>query len=159
MARRPKVAGSPEFVIGRSLVRLLMPIRGRMTERIRAEGFTSSQYWVLQWVIAYAPTTPGRLARILNSSLPGITAALNRLEQRRFIRRSRGRKDRREVLVAPTAKGRRTSAILDAVLRSVAEEATRGLSKGERLEVAQVLSQLADRLDAAMTRPPLAEGD
>ena len=144
----------PEVEIGRALIRLLMPLRGRMTERIRGEGFSSSQYWILQWVIAYAPTTPGRLARILNSNLPAITAALNQLEESGYISRSRSAEDRRQVLVVPTRKGRRTSAILDAALRAVAEEATRGLSTAEKKDAARVLAQLASRLETSRDGGP-----
>ncbi len=135
-------------LLGDSLFRLLQPFRKRMGDEIRRAGFTSSQFWVLHWVNVYAPTTPGRISKILNVSLPSITSNLNQLEQEGYLIRSRGPSDRRQVLITPTEKGRRVSRILQEFSRVIGVQASRDFSAKDRATSVRLLAAMVDRLEA-----------
>ena len=53
--------------------------------------------------LAAAPMTPGRLAKALRLPSASVTAVIDRLEQAGHVRRVRDTKDRRRVLLKPTA--------------------------------------------------------
>lgn len=97
-----------------------------------------------------ALVTAAALARAVEVPSGRITGALDRLEAAGLARRVPNPTDRRSVLVAPTAAGRRADAALPDALRAVAGES---LDAGFRERFVARLRSLADAVDRA--RAPL----
>lgn len=108
-------------------------MRTRFDRRVRALGFTRSQWWVLNHVFRNNGATQSELADVLEVEKATLGRLLDRMEQKHWIRREADATDRRvrrvflTVEVEPAIKAMRSAA---AELR---REALAGLS-GEQQE-------------------------
>lgn len=69
-------------------------------------GLSPSQLLVLREIGGSGQTTPGVVAATLQFSQASITAITDRLESEGLVARARGQKDKRQVILTPTAAGR-----------------------------------------------------
>jgi len=101
------------------------------------------EFTILQLVNENADITPGRLAKALAMTAPGITIWLDRLEGRGLVLRERSTTDRRAQNVSLTRSGQ---ALVSQALKNVlAEERSvlQSLSEGERTMLLELLHKVA----------------
>ncbi|HSW08937.1 MarR family winged helix-turn-helix transcriptional regulator [Aquabacterium sp.] len=101
------------------------------------------EYTILQLVKENAAITPGRLAKALGMTAPGITIWLDRLEARELVKRERSETDRRAQNVSVTRKGKEL--VTQATKNILAEEreVLQALSEGERTLLLELLHKVA----------------
>jgi DNA-binding MarR family transcriptional regulator len=115
----------------------------------RSDGVTQNQLVVL---MAVRSARTGRrlrmseLARLLRVSTPTATGVVARLEKAGLLRREKGERDRREVCVAPTAKGEGAVRRFQGVVRRRWAEVLSPLGQGELTSMHRALSKAAARL-------------
>lgn len=101
------------------------------------------EFTILQLVNENSDITPGRLAKALGMTAPGITIWLDRLEGREFVKRERSQTDRRAQNVTITAHGKE---LVTQALKNLLEEEQallQGLSEGERKMLLELLQKVA----------------
>ena len=106
-------------------------LRRRRIELLRGLGLSWSEYAALQ-LCARAPAMPSDIADSVGVTSAGATDIIDRLEERRLVRRLSHPKDRRAVLVELTRSGERLYAETQSVLHRVAQELSKALTDRER---------------------------
>jgi MarR family transcriptional regulator, multiple antibiotic resistance protein MarR len=94
-------------------------------------ALTGMQFAVLKYLAEGAADTAAELCRIMPYDTGAMTRILDRLEQRRLLRRERGRADRRMVFLRLTAAGRTLLPRLLAVAVRVLEAHLAGFAPAE----------------------------
>jgi len=89
-------------------------------------------------------------------SQPSITGVVDKLEERGLVERVRSREDRREVLIAITAKGNQTYLEGMDLHRQFVEKAFSGLEDDEAQSLVSLLKKLADASDAVVKAPEVS---
>ena len=89
------------------LVRCAASLQGRLEIGIREEGFTQSQFGVLEALLHLGPLEPCELGPKVLTSRPNMVLLVDQLEERGLVRRVPVPGDRRRVRVELTAAGRR----------------------------------------------------
>src|SRR6267143_4473278 len=89
------------------LVRCVTSLQGRLEIGIREEGFTQSQFGVLEALLHLGPLEPCELGPKVLTSRPNMVLLVDQLEERGLVRRMPVAGDRRRVRVELTAAGRR----------------------------------------------------
>lgn len=99
----------------------LEPVIARQRRAVAREGclraISSTQLHVLFLLMSDGSSTMGRLADLLDVSLPNVTGIVDRMVENGLVERSRDTDDRRVVSVNATAAGRRTVEEIDLVRR------------------------------------------
>jgi DNA-binding MarR family transcriptional regulator len=101
------------------------------------------EFTILQLVNENGDITPGRLAKGLGMTAPGITIWLDRLESRELVRRERSQTDRRAQNVSVTERGKK---LVTQALKNLLEGERvmlHGLSEGERTMLLELLQKVA----------------
>ncbi len=110
---RPFPTASAEGVV--SLLRTADFLRRALAAVVETRGITLQQYNVLRILRGAGarglPTL--EISERMVEQAPGITRLLDRLEEKRLVRRTRGPRDRRQVLCRITPAGRRVLGALD----------------------------------------------
>ena len=148
---RPDLDTSPIGVIGR-ISRLSREIERRLEPVYAASGLEPGWYDVLATLRRAGPPyqmRPTDFAATLMLTTSGTTKRLDRLEAAGHITRLPDPRDRRGVLIALTASGRRL--IDEASVKHMANEhrLLSGLSEAERGQLADLLRKLSMTLPAA----------
>ncbi len=125
-----------------ALVEMITCFYQEFARRLRSEGLTLSQFWVLFHLRRLFPATPGRLAGELGVTLPSVTHALNELESRGWVVRGHDPKDRRLVPLRITPAGERKSEILARLLREGVERSLGEVSGEDWQGFRRVLTRL-----------------
>jgi MarR family transcriptional regulator, 2-MHQ and catechol-resistance regulon repressor len=86
-------------------------------------------------------------------SQPSITGIVDKLEERGLVERVRNLEDRREVLIAITAKGNQTFSQGMDLHRQFVEKALSALEDEEARSLVSLLQKLADASDEVVTAP------
>ena len=89
-------------------------------------------------------------------SQPSITGLVDKLEERGLVERVRSREDRREVLIAITAKGNQTYSKGMDLHRQFVEKALSALEDDEAKSLVSLLKKLADASDAVIKAPEVS---
>ncbi|MDA4115567.1 MAG: MarR family transcriptional regulator [Thaumarchaeota archaeon] len=89
-------------------------------------------------------------------SQPSITGIVDKLEERGLVERVRSREDRREVLIAITAKGNETYSKGIDLHRQFVEKALSALEVEEARSLVSLLKKLADASGAMVKAPELS---
>jgi DNA-binding MarR family transcriptional regulator len=113
----PGTVPPPVATLTAALVEMVSRFHREFVRRLRKEGLTLSQFWVLFHLRRLVPATPGRLANELGVTLPSVTHALNELESRGYLVRGHDPKDRRLVPLRITPAGERKAEILGRLLK------------------------------------------
>ncbi len=131
------------------LAELFMHTAGRLRRGSSAQlaplGLTYAQARALRLVAADGPVRMADLAARLEVVPRSVTTMVDTLERAGLVARHADADDRRSVLVAPTADGRRLVDRLDRARRASAAEVFGGLSATDRRHLLALLDKLCAR--------------
>ncbi|WP_394841844.1 MarR family transcriptional regulator [Pendulispora brunnea] len=145
---RPDLDASPMAIIGR-LTRLALRVDTELRRTFEAHGLDRSSFDVLATLRrSGAPfrLTPAELMRASMVTSGAVTQRLDRLEERRLVKRTPNESDGRGVYVTLTEKGR---ALIDETLPHHIETENRllvGLTKSQRTALADTLRTMLESL-------------
>jgi MarR family 2-MHQ and catechol resistance regulon transcriptional repressor len=88
-------------------VRCTTSLQSRLEAGLRAEGFTATQFGILEALLHLGPLEPCELGPKLLTSRPNVVLLVDQLEERGLVRRKPVKNDRRRVRIELTAAGRR----------------------------------------------------
>ncbi len=133
--------------------RSILRLEEEMLHRISVDKLSINELHMLE---AVARTdNPGRsitdIARELGITLPSVTAAINKLEHKRFVSKQRSEQDKRVVIVQLTDMGRRAEAMHRFFHRQMVNKVSQGLSEDQREALLQGLHNLLDFFRAQET--------
>lgn len=100
------------------------------------------------------PLTPSQIGERALVASATMTATLDLLEHRRWVRRRPNPGDRRSTLVEVTAAGRATADRLLPSIRQIERNALDTLTEAERVELLNLLARVLERLAGMATQPP-----
>lgn len=121
-------------------------IRAAHDEALAPFGVTTSQGEALVSCMLGEANTPAELARFTDLDISSISRMLDRLENKGLVTRSRTGKDRRQVIVKITARGRALVKKAVPVAARVAADAWRNVSEQERQTVRNIVSKILGNL-------------
>ncbi len=98
--------------------------------------------------------TPSQISERVLVASATMTTTLDLLERRNWVRRSPNPDDRRSTLVEITADGRATADRLLPGIRAIERGALSPLTKGERLQLVDLLAKVLDGLASIAAEPP-----
>jgi MarR family 2-MHQ and catechol resistance regulon transcriptional repressor len=129
------------------LSRCASSLSDRLEEHLRDEGFTGSQFGLLEALLHLGPLEPCELGPKLLTSRPNVILLVDQLESRRLVRRVPVPGDRRRVRIELTPAGARTIRKIFAnhVRRVVQEVGV--LSAAEQEQLARLCKRLGRRND------------
>jgi DNA-binding MarR family transcriptional regulator len=103
---------------------------------------------------AVEPITPSQISERVLVASATMTATLDLLERRDWVRRTPNPDDRRSTLVEITADGRATADRLLPGIRAIERGALSPLTGAERVQLMDLLAQVLDRLATIAAEPP-----
>ncbi|NUR25868.1 MAG: winged helix-turn-helix transcriptional regulator [Catenulispora sp.] len=121
-------------------------IRTTLDQRFGDLGLTSQQAGVLLH-ISGGTTSPRQLAGLVGTDTAGMTRLLDRLANKKYIRRRPGAGDRRAITVELTAAGRKLLPRLMPIFDGVADAITADISPTELTVVLRALESMQTKLD------------
>jgi DNA-binding MarR family transcriptional regulator len=102
----------PNPVLVEQVQRALRCANQAVTAQLRIallrEGLPFSRFVVLRLIVFRGPTTSRALAGAMGVTTANMPGLIDRLEEDGLVTRTRNRKDRREILIEATPKGRKT---------------------------------------------------
>ena len=102
----PETAPEDELAVGMLIGRARTTLLTNLDAELEQFGLTGAQYGVLKNLADGAVATAADLSRILHYDTGSMTRMLDRLEEKSFLRRERGKEDRRVVYLRMTPSGR-----------------------------------------------------
>ena len=133
----------------------LEPLIARQRRAVARQGclraISSTQLHVLFVLDCHSPLAMGRLAELLDVSLPNVTGIVDRMVEHGLLERGRAEDDRRVVTVAPTAAGRQMVEDIDLVRRQALAMILDRLDAGQQQQALHIFGELrhiAETLDA-----------
>ena len=102
------------------------------------------------------PLTPSQIAERVLTPSATMTATLDLLERRGWIRRLPNPDDRRSLLVEVTSEGVGVANRLLAGIRTLESSVMRGLSEAERRQLLKLLAKVMAQVAATSLEPPIA---
>lgn len=115
----------------------------------RQSGMTTSQLIVLQILQTYGEMTARQIAQSMNLTQATVTSLLDRLQERGWVTRERGREDRRRVHVRLTKIGQRRLERAPESLQQHFVTQFAALQPWEQSWIVAALQRVAHLLDAA----------
>lgn len=109
-------------------------------------GVTSSQGMVLLNCMRGEANTPAELARLNDLDISSVSRMLDRMEEKGLVKRSRTSRDRRQVLVTITPKGRGLVKKGFPVAARVAKDAWRNVSEREKQTLRNIVYKILGNL-------------
>jgi DNA-binding MarR family transcriptional regulator len=103
---------------------------------------------------AAEPLTPSQISERVLVASATMTATLDQLERRDWVRRTPNPDDRRSTFVDITADGRATANRLLPGIRTIERCALNTLTEDERLQLVDLLAKVLDRLASIAAEPP-----
>jgi DNA-binding MarR family transcriptional regulator len=122
-----------------ALRRIIRAIDLHSRSLVHRYGLTGPQLVVLKELVEISPLSVGEVACQVNLSQATVTGILDRLERKGMVSRSRSTKDKRKVLVSPTASAVEVLAGAPPLLQ---DHFTKAFGKLPDWEQTQVLSSL-----------------
>ena len=115
----------------------------RLADRsIESSDVGLSDFAVLEMLLHKGPQPVNEIGRRIELTSGAITAAVDRLESRAFVRREAHKSDRRARIVCLTARGQEEAVKAFAVHRTAMDVAASGLSRTERATLIRLLKKL-----------------
>ena len=153
----PRSSGPPEVV---RLVDLVHEVLGASLRQVQPtlvrEGITMGQFWALHTVSSLEAASLGTVARYLGVSPPSVCANIDQLEEAGLVRRHRSERDRREVELSLTPRGRKVESRVWAQIARQMTDAARDLPTEDLAAAVRVFEEVGRRLESG--RPTLPEG-
>jgi DNA-binding MarR family transcriptional regulator len=118
----------------------------RLRSSLLREGLPFSRFLVLRLLAVRGPTTSKALAEAMGVTTANMPGLIDGLEAEGLVRRKRSTKDRREILVSATAKGRRMLARLKETAVAELQGAFEGWTEEELRALLASLHRIAGRL-------------
>jgi DNA-binding MarR family transcriptional regulator len=138
---RPFSTVSQEAVV--SLLRTASSVAREFDRLTQEEGVTLQQYNILRILRGAGESLPTmEIGERLLQQTPGISRLLERLDKRGLIRRLQGPEDRRQVLCALTASGRRIVDRLDGPVNRMDEAVMASLNDRGRRDLVRLLETI-----------------
>jgi len=121
----------PGNSIGLLMKRVLQSVLHQVDRRLQPHDLTHAQWIPLYWLARGECSTPAELARDAALDPGAMTRALDRLEAKGLVRRTRSLEDRRVVQLELTDAGRAAAGVVPAVLAEVLNGHLAGFAKDE----------------------------
>lgn len=122
-------------------------LSGTLIEQIvEGSGVTASEFAVSSWVNVRGTSTPGELSRELGLSPTTVSAMVDRLVQKKQLRRVRHPEDGRSYVLEPTAKGRSTQAAIGKRFAKKLQAVRGNLAEGDAEEILEAMRRFEDAL-------------
>lgn len=131
---------------GRLIGRLQSALREAHDEALAPFGVNTSQGAVLVNCMYGEANTPAELARFDDLDISSVSRMLDRMEAKGLVTRSRTEKDRRQVIVKVTPKGRALVKRALPVAARVAADAWRNVSEQERQTLRTIVYKILGNL-------------
>lgn len=110
-------------------------------------GLTNSQMIVLR-LLGQSEETPGAISAQIGLTQATVTALVDKLEERGLVARRRGKDDRRQVWITPTAAGRELLADMPSNPQTLFQKAFEELADWEQAMMVATLERIATMLNA-----------
>lgn len=154
MRQKPEIEEVKKVFVGRLLVpKLFHALKHEYDRVLDPFGLTKQQASILGSCDIGEARTAADLAKIYHLDASSIVRAVERLEKKGFLVRSRSKEDRRQVVLQITPKGRQRLWEAVPAAMEVARQAWRGVTDAEmdalRRIVAKVLSNLNEAPQAS----------
>ena len=122
-------------------------LSGTLIEQIvEGSGVTASEFAVSSWVNVRGTSTPGELSRELGLSPTTVSAMVDRLVQKKQLRRVRHPEDGRSYVLEPMAKGRSTQAAIGKRFAKKLQAVRGNLAEGDAEEILEAMRRFEDAL-------------
>lgn len=128
------------YLLGRARASLLASLDAQLAP----SGLSGMQFAVLKHLAEGSADTAAELCRFMHYDTGSMTRALDRLEQRRLLRRERCREDRRVVFLRLTAGGRTQLPRLLGLASQVLEKHLAGFAPAEIEALTDYLGRMID---------------
>ena len=138
-----------EVELWRSVVDSWKRLQRGAEKNLASIDLTAAELRILRVLREQGSTPMHRFAQETMLSPPSITGIIDKLEDRELVERVRSKEDRREVLIAITAKGDRAFAKGMNMHKQFVEKALSSLKPEEVESLVSLLKKLADASDAA----------
>lgn len=119
----------------------------RLQPAFEREGISTGQFWALHVVSSLQSASLSTVARHLAVSTPTVCANVDQLEADGLVTRSRSARDRRNVVLALTPKGRKVESRIWSRIAHLVSEAAGGLPAQDVATAARVFRELHRRLE------------
>jgi DNA-binding MarR family transcriptional regulator len=137
------------YLVNRAGVRLAV----NFDRDIRAHGVAVQEWRVLAALAARGGQRLSDLALLTSIDLSTLSRLVGRMATNGLVTRSRAAGDKREVLVAPTALGKRTTQAILPIARRYERVALAGIADDEAALLKRLLERVYANLDALETPP------
>ena len=115
-------------------------------------GLSPLEGHVLSYLRSYAPCATGELHRVFGIKRSTLTSLLDRLVERGLVERRAGERDRRSVVIRPTARGRRLAARMGKLIEALEESIRSQVSARDRQGFRAVMAAI-EQVTAVQVRP------
>lgn len=150
---RPR-AELPAETLVNSVQEVMRLVFHQLHPTLEAEGISKGEFWALHLVSSLESASVSSVARHLSVSAPTVCANVDQLEAAGLVRRQRSSRDRREVEISLTPKGRRVEARVWSEISRTLVRAAAAIPTEDLATAANVFRELAEGL----VRSPPAPG-
>ncbi len=140
----PETPQDDELAVGMLIGRARTTLLTNLDAELEQFGLTGAQYGVLKNLADGAAVTAADLSRILHYDTGSMTRMLDRLEEKAFLRRERGKEDRRVVYLRMTPAGRALLPKLRAAAARVLSRQLAGFNSDEVDALKRYLSRMIE---------------
>jgi|SRR5690625_4355511 len=137
-----------ELRILRAIRRITRSIALHSRQLAAYNNITAPQLVCLGTVIEKGPLTATQISREMHVSPSTVVGILDRLEDKGFIQRERGREDRRIVFITATEAGRTLAADTPSPLQTKLAQALKQLPEGEQAAITAALEKVVCLIDS-----------
>ena len=127
-------------------------LKRHATQSIQALDMCLSDFAILEALLHKGPQPVSELGRRIDLTSGAMTTAIDRLEERRLVTRVDHATDRRTWVIHLTPEGERLITRVFAGHEAAMERAMRGLSKGERATLTDLLRRLGTAAEETLTK-------
>lgn len=113
-----------------------------------------AEFSLLMLLLANGPTPAKQLARTLRLSAPSLTMLIDRMQQKKWLRRERNPVDGRSQLVVLTAEGTALSRRAQTAAKTMEDGLLRRLSRAEHAMLIELLVKVAGQREASANEVP-----
>jgi DNA-binding MarR family transcriptional regulator len=141
-------AEQPNLRILRAIRRIIRGVDLYSKQLTATTRITTPQLMCLLSVVKAGSMTATSISREIHLSPSTVVGILDRLEEKKLVRRQRNREDRRVVTVVATDEGRRTAQEAPSPLQKTLADALGALPKPEQAEIARSLERVVALMEA-----------
>lgn len=130
-------------LLGYNLAQADIPAKKAFVKYIGPLGLRPVEYTILALLMSNQDVTQKQLSQALSVSAPNMTIILDRLEEKKWIRRTRSETDRRMQIIALTDEGCDLMQRAEEISISMEKEILRHLSPAEQAILFELLQKVA----------------